>query len=63
MSSTHRKWRLDRSAKLPWIWYQRLDRRNGYLAWGPVGTPFNRRRLLHWLVAIFDLWRMGDRRV
>jgi len=46
----------------PWVDYHRFDRRNGYLAWGPVGAPFNRRRPLHWLVALFELWRKGDRR-
>jgi hypothetical protein len=45
----------------PWVWYRRLDRRNGYLAFGPVGTPFNRKRPLHWLVAIVSLWRNGRR--
>lgn len=41
------------------VWYARLDRRNGYLAWGPVGEPFKRRKLKHWLIAIYVLWRDG----
>ena len=44
-----------------WVWHSRLDRRNGYLAWGPVGAPFNRRRLLHWVIAVAYLWRNGRR--
>lgn len=48
--------------KPPWVWYARLDKRNNYWAWGPVGTPFNRRRPGHWLIAFADLWRHGDRR-
>lgn len=45
-----------------WVWYRRLDRRNGYLAWGPVGTLFNRRRPLHWAVALYVLFRDGNRK-
>jgi hypothetical protein len=45
-----------------WIWHRALNKRNGRLAWGPVGAPFNRRNPMHWAVAIFDLWRRGDRR-
>lgn len=45
----------------PWVWYQRLDRRNGRLEWGPVGKPFNRRRVGHWLVVVCCLWREGKR--
>jgi hypothetical protein len=52
------QWEKDRP---PWVWWQRLDRRNGYLAWGPVGTVFNRRRPLHWAVAVVALWRNGRR--
>jgi hypothetical protein len=53
--------RLDATKTHHWVWYRRLDRRSGRLAWGPVGTPFNRKRPLHWFVAIFDLWRKGSR--
>jgi hypothetical protein len=53
--------RLDASKSHHWVWYSRLDRRNGYLAWGPVGKPFNRKRLGHWLIAAVDLWRKGRR--
>jgi hypothetical protein len=44
----------------PWVWYRRLDRRSGYLAWGPVGTLFKRRRPLHWAIALVYLWRNGE---
>jgi hypothetical protein len=46
----------------PWVWYRVLDRRNGHLAWGPVGCPFNRRKPLHWFIALAVLFRRGDRR-
>lgn len=55
--------RLDVSRVNPWVWYPVLDRRNGHLALGPVGAPFNRRKPLHWAVAIVVLWRRGDRRL
>lgn len=45
----------------PWVYWQRLDRRNGYLALGPVSTVFNRRRPWHWAVALIALWRAGQR--
>lgn len=55
--------KLDTSpAGKTWVWYRRLDRRNGYLAWGSVGTPFDRSRPLHWLVAAYVLLRDGKRK-
>ena len=44
-----------------WVWWWTLDKRNGYWAFGPVGQPFNRRKLRHWLVAAIALWRRGKR--
>lgn len=46
----------------PWVWYSKLDRRNGYLAWGPVGKPFQRNRIGHWLIAVVWLWRNTRRK-
>lgn len=48
------------SDKRLWITYWRLDRRNqGHLQWGSVQTLFDRRKPLHWLVAICSLIRDG----
>jgi hypothetical protein len=33
----------------PWVWYRRC------------GMPFNRRKPLHWVIALVELWRKGHR--